>query len=95
MTANSFFLHSYDFTIVMHIKVFVEGVATTRSNSNDICSSFHAVFSDTYKISCIYIDMLKKSTMGNNRFNHMLVVVYPSLVPSLFNHVPETRVHYY
>ena len=42
-------------------------------------SSFHAVFSDTY----IAVDMWKKSTIGNNRFNHMLVVVYHSLVPSL------------
>ena len=30
------------------------------------------------------VDMWKKSTMGNNRFHHMLVVVYHSLVPSLF-----------
>ena len=27
------------------------------------------------------VDMWKKSTMGNNRFKHMLVVVYRSLVP--------------
>ena len=35
------------------------------------------------------VDMWKKSTMGNNRFNHMLVLVYRRLVPSPFNHVPS------
>ena len=46
-----------------------------------IHSSFHVVFSDTYKISSRYVENVHCGY--NNRFNHMLVVVYRSLVPSL------------
>ena len=47
----------------------MEGVPPTKSNSNDICATPRfTLFSVTR--TKLAVDMWKKSTMGNNRFNH-------------------------